>query len=253
MPVRTAGRFRRGLCAATLGAALAGPAAAQTVDLPTARALWDRAVAAVAAGAAYKPGRMTGLMEELDAQGRTTGSERSAMRLSYPNGPDDPAVFIESYVKDGKDITAERRAQAAKPGGGSAGGPPAGADADDWSATPLDPERQPGITLLAARRETADVVAIDYEQRAGKQIFIGTVRLAAETAAPLDAAYAFKKPPIYLERFTARLVYAAPAAGGAVWVEAMEYAVTATLLVVKKRMRGELRFSDYLPVSAAPD
>jgi hypothetical protein len=241
------------LAAASVGAqaasapSVAARPAGYAVDPATAGALWAKAVAAVAAGKAYLAGRMTTFTEELDGQGRVVASERSSLILAYPNGPDAPSVEIESYYKNGKDITQERRAQAAK--GGGMGGPPGGGGqgGGDWSATPLDAVRQADVVLLTARQETPAIVAVDYEQRAGKLAFVGTVRLNAATGAPFDATYGFKKPPAFVENFRTRLVYAEPTASGAVWPAAIEFEATAVILVVKKRFRGELRFLDYRP------
>jgi hypothetical protein len=159
-------------------------------------------------------------------------------------------TFIEYTAKDGKDVTLERRKKAAEDAakGKSAARRPSGEAS--FSATPLDPDLQGGVTLLSSRREMRngkEVVSVEYEQVEGKNSFAGTLHLDATTGFPVQAVYGFKKAPVFVAFMRTNLLYGQSLAQGrnAAVVASVGFEAEATILVIKKRFRGELRFQDY--------
>ena len=219
-------------------------------ELRTALALWSKALDVFAAGVESKPRHMETWFEEIDSKGAVVTREESQLALSYVPGKEDPLTFIEYTAKDGKDVTLERRKKAAED---DAKGKPAArrpSGEASFSATPLDPDLQGGVTLLASRRETLNgkaVVSVDYEQVEGKSSFAGTLHLDATTGFPLEAVYGFRKAPVFVAFMRTNLVYGETLSQGrsAAVVTSVGFEAEATILVIKKRFRGELRFQDY--------
>ncbi|MFA6507816.1 MAG: hypothetical protein WCT14_17065 [Treponemataceae bacterium] len=239
--------FRRII--AILACVLAGQVCGVFAQSPSrnARSYWDAAVAFVVEGNKYLPGRMETLMEELDWQGLVVTSERSIFSLSYGgedvHKPKEALLYAE---KNGKDITEERRRNPATP-------PPSRED-EGSSATPLDPAYQIGLELLSMSRQVLDgrsVMEISFEQPVGKRTYRGAVRVDAATGLPIDAIYGFKKLPPFVEDMETRIAYrviqkpSAEATAGVV-VDAVRFRAVATFIIVKKRVRGELRFLDHV-------
>ena len=219
-------------------------------DLRNTLTLWSRASEAFAVGAESKPSRMETWFEEVDAKGAVVTHEESRLALTYVSGKDEPVTFIEYTAKDGKDVTLERRKNAAEDTakGRNAAGRPGGESS--FSATPLDPDLQGDVTLLASRRETRngqEVLSVEYEQVEGKHSYAGTLHLDARTGFPLEAVYGFKKAPVFVAFMRTRLVYGQAAVQGriAAVVASVGFEAEATILVIRKRFRGELRFFDY--------
>ncbi len=219
-------------------------------EMQNALMLWSKALEAFAAGTEAKPKRMETWFEEVDAKGAVVSREESRLALTYTAGKEEPVTFIEYTAKDGKDVTLERRKKAAedaakgrnparRPGGESS-----------FSATPLDPDLQGDVTLLSSRREKLngkEILAVEYEQVEGKNSYAGTVNLDAATGLPIGAVYGFKKAPVFVAFMRTSLVYGQEAAQGriAAVVASVGFEAEATILVIKKRFRGELRFLNY--------
>ena len=219
-------------------------------ELRGALILWSKAVEAFVAGGESKPTRMETWFEEIDAKGAVVTREESRLALSYVPGKEEPVTSIEYTAKDGKDVTLERRKKAAEDAakGRNAARRPGGESS--FSATPLDPDQQVNVTLLSSRQGFRDgkaILSVEYEQVEGKNSYAGILHLDASTGFPLEAEYGFKKAPVFVNFMRTNLVYGQRASQGlmAAVVASVGFEAEGTLLVIKKRFRGKLRFLDY--------
>lgn len=228
------------LIAPRAAAAPAPSAREASVSAEEARGAWERAEAAWTAGRASKARRMTVKSEELDAKGKTTSWEETELALSYRDGVEEPDSTVLRAVKDGKDVTAERRAAAdkakasEKKDGRDDGGFP--------DPVPFGAEAADRLERGAAYPGTGGELVHEYTLK-GKNAVRGKLSLGPD-GLPLGIDYTISPLPPFVEDFRGSIGFEPDGSGG-VRTEKLAFSGTGGLLFVKMRFRVEMRFNDF--------
>jgi hypothetical protein len=244
---RRAAIFRlllRGLACAAF--ALAGPS---LFSLDSAEA-WKRAVAMNSAAKTLYPGSVDFTTIEYGNKDQVLSREEVLSRIEY--GPDgETSSEVVKAVKDGKDVTAERRAEFeknAKKNKGKKGGnegPQAGGFA---LPEPFNPPAHAKLSVGAASpatEEGKDFWEYPFEYSAkGGMSFKGTVRLEADSGRPIWMKYSFKVSPPGIKYAHFLIAYAAFGESAFV-ADRMDIGFDADLLVFKKKMDMKVAMTDY--------
>lgn len=233
----------RGLAGAAI--ALAGP----SLFALDAASAWKSAVAMNIAGKNVYPGAISFQTIEYGSRGEVVAREEMTSRMVY--GPDGATENeLVSAFKDGKDVTAERRAEFAKNAKrGKAKKNDASQQSGAFSLPELfNPPKGAKAAVGAAAPASEGgieywVFPFEYSMK-GSFPCAGTIRLDAATGRPVSMAYEFKNPPIGV-KYAHFLVVYAPFGDSAYIAERMDIGFDAQILLIHKKMDMKIAMSDY--------
>ena len=203
---------------------------------------WARAVADFSRGGRLEPGGMTWRTEELDGDGAVRSWEE--VRAAFVRSGGETRAEVLSARKDGKDVTDAWRKRFAGEGGGGAGGGPDFGEA--FRATPFDPGFQAGLAVSPSSPVLEGGVRLlrtPYALDAGKGRALGAV-VSDASGEPLYATQTWDRLPFAVSRLDARIRFGRGPAGELV-VRTLEYDAELTVLLVRKRYRFSIGFSDW--------
>jgi hypothetical protein len=265
------------LCAlaspAPLGAAAPDSTRAATKPQP---ALWAQAVKVFEANKDLVPGKMLQKIQELDDGGRVKSESNAEVTLAL-----DKAGKVKSEIlkasKDGKDVTAEERKKAeerskkeaarekkkeaeksAKKGSGSDSDEDSKERSHSFSSgdNPFNPEIQSDVRITETNaRETigdrscerfgyAYPAKSDKPSKGKPATVKGSVWLEEGTGNPVKVEFTQDPLPRGAKSMLTTLHYGSDGNGS--WIlQRMEFEASGSFLFIKKRIRGDLAFSDY--------
>lgn len=214
----------------TLLACLPSALAAQAIDY---QALWNRAVAFYPISEQWTPGLSEGRFEELDDQGRVTDTTLSVYKFTA--GPNHEIQrFAQSVIKNGQDITAERRNSTSS-------------QQSKQPALPFDPQVASRLSLQPEPPIQLDgrtVVPYHFQvhDKDGDGSF-GTTWLDPTTGAPVRIDYTFEKMPMFVEKVAIRADFQVK--DNRVETCRLEFTATGTFFMLKKTFHGLQTLKDY--------
>ena len=225
-----------------LSAFMAGP----NLFALDAEGAWRAASAMVREAGSWKPGGMDMTVIELTSGGAEKSREEGSYLMSY--GPGDAVESrVVRVVKNGKDITAERRAEV------SAGKKRGGPDASGAMGLPepLNPAKgaklergMPRLGILGDLRAWA----FPFSYKAPKGLaWEGEVWIGEVDGRPLVMECRVSSSFPGLRSFSLKSVYGLEGRGGIVSVVEME--ADLQILLSRKRFSTEMRFSAYAEVA----
>ncbi len=239
MKNRASFNLLRGLAAASL--ALVSP---HLFPLE-ADAAWSRAASLAAESKRLSPGLIRFESLEYGKQGEILSREESISRISYDVAGKSSSQIIKA-TKDGKDVTEEKRAEAAKQKGPPRGG--MGSDGGFGMPDPLNPEKGASVIRQTPVRENRDGVdswkfPFEYKKK-GTLSSAGFLWIEAETGRPTAMEYKLKPLPLGVKHADFSLRFSAHEGSGVV-IDWMRIGFDVNLLVFNKRMDMEISLSDY--------
>jgi hypothetical protein len=205
---------------------------------------WDSMRARWASGLVWKPTGLSIHTEELAQDGSILSVEDSLYVVSYPEGPDKPHSELLKVTKDGKDLTAERRAKAGKRGASASGGQPTGVNFPD--PVPFSQKADARLSLAKSRNHPRGVEDLGY-RIADKPAVVGSLRLSA--GEPISIDYRLEGLPFYVQSFKGRTLFASLADASLVASE-LSFDVLADIAIIKKHYRFSLTFGSWVKVEA---
>lgn len=214
------------------------------------KAAWTSAQEMAKATKTVYPGEISYLSVEYGKKGEVLSREETVSRMSY--GPDgDMETDIIRATKDGKDVTAEKRAEYAKTAKKSkekGKGTSDGASSEFSIPEPFDPPSGAKLTLgeaVSAKDGDKEVWDFPFEYDA-KGIFSykGTMRLDARTGRPISMEYGLKKAIIGVKSARFQVVYA-PYGDSSFVAERLDIGFDAQILLVRKIMDMRIALSAY--------
>lgn len=215
--------------------------------------LWREAVAIVGANDAWTPGLTVFAGRETDGRGRARSSWEVTIRTT-PDTEGNPAQDIVRYLENGKDVTAERRAKAARSEGGREGRQGAGGGPFSWN--PSDPRQtpfHPSVQDRVSVRRKAEEALVEgrrcapysFEQRLdGKSLAKGTVWLDSADGVPVRLEATFEPLPLFVHRATLAVDFASGPEGS--WlVRGFQATGEATFLLIRRAYTMDLQLGDH--------
>ena len=203
---------------------------------------WSRAVESYDAGTGLNPGLMKIDSTEYDGRGSVRNAESAVYSLTWTGG--DPEVRILSVIRNGADITSERRAnpeyQSGRPIDGAAGG---------FGASPLDPTLQDTVTTTFTGIETIDgrrARAYRFGVAAESGAITGTAWIDAETGFPIRIAGRPDPLPRFVDVFEFRHEFGIGGNGAAV-TSRITVDASGRLLLIRRRFVVTMEFSEHRP------
>jgi hypothetical protein len=192
---------------------------------------WDR-------GTSWLPHRLSFRSEEIGKKGETVGWEENDFSLSYPRTAEDPDTTILKSVKDGKDITEERKKKA------SPGRPPMGQDAGDSfpDAVPFLKEVQGKLSWKSVASSPV-VSGLGYTIAHAKRKVQGSLSLDDE-GRPRTFSYTYDPLPNFVNRFDGKGQFKT-LEDGSIVLESMALLVEGSILMIRKKYSITMSFSDY--------
>ncbi len=189
-------------------------------------------------GTAWLPFRLSFRSEEIGKKGETVGWEENDFSLSYPRTAKDPETTILRSVKDGKDVTEERKKKA------SPGRPPMGQDASDSfpDAVPLLREVQEKLTWKSSGASPVDAV-LGYTIAHSKRKVQGSLSLD-DAGRPRTFSYTYDPLPNFVNRFDGTGKFKT-LEDGSIVLESMSFIAEGSILMIRKKYAITMRFSDY--------
>ncbi|MBL8965431.1 MAG: hypothetical protein JNG85_00405 [Spirochaetaceae bacterium] len=206
-----------------------------------AAAAWDKAAARYAAGLAWKPYRLFITNRELGADGESLSTEELEYALIYAKDSELPVSELVRAIKDGRDVTEERR-KSPRGGMGGPGGQQGGPGGSFPDPLPFAPVNKDKLVRGAARAAGAEGFEFGYEIR-GKPGVVGALRFDSG-GAPLGLRYSLAPLPIYLAAFDGEYAFGSAPDGSLVASE-LSFAVRAKVLFIEKRFNFRIRFGDW--------
>jgi hypothetical protein len=234
----------RGLAYAAL--ALAGPSLFSLDSAPA----WKNAVAMSAAAKTVYPGMVSFETVEYGKKDEIVSREETVSRISYGQDGTSRNEIVTS-VKDGKDVTEERRAEFEKnakknkPKKNGDDGPQSGGFA---LPDPFNPPS--GAKVLIGEAASAGEGGVEYWEfpfeysGKGSMAYKGKIRLDAATGRPVSMRYGLKTAIIGVKYANFLVVYA-PFGEGACIAERMDIGFDAQILLIRKKMDMKIAMSDY--------
>jgi hypothetical protein len=233
----------RGLAGAAI--AMAGPS---LFALDSASA-WKGAVAMDAAAKTVYPGAISFQTIEYGKKDEIVAREELSSRIAYGADGATDSELVRA-VKDGKDVTAERKAEFEKNAKrGKSKKNDAGQQAGAFSLPePFNPPAAAKTVIGQAAREIEGGkeywdFPFEYALK-GAFPCAGTIRLDAATGRPVSMAYEFKSPPLGI-KYAHFLVIYAPFGDSAFIAERMDIDFDAQILLIHKKMDMKIAMSDY--------
>jgi len=230
----------RGLVGAA--SALAGPSLF-ALDAATA---WKSAVAMNAAAKTLYPGAVSFETIEYGKKDEIIAREEMSSRVVYGADGETTNEIVRA-VKDGKDVTAERKAEFGKKGKPKKNG---GAQQSGGFSLPepFNPPAGAKSVIGVAARASQDgfeywEFPFEYSLK-GSMPWAGTIRLDLATGRPVSMSYAFKNPPLGI-KYAHFLVAFAPFGDSAFIAERMDIDFDAQILLIHKKMDMRIAMSDY--------
>jgi hypothetical protein len=262
------------LCPAPAGAAAPDSTSAAAKTQP---ALWAQAVKIFEANKDLVPGKVLQKIQELDDNGRVKSESNAEVSLAL-DGEEKIKSDILKASKDGKDVTAEERKKAEERSKKEAAKEKKKKDAEknakkdsksdsdgdskershsfSLGDSPFNPERQGDVRVAETNaRETIggrSCVRFGYAYPAraekpskGKPAMVkGTVWIEEGTGYPVKVEFTNDPLPKGAKSMLTTLYYGS--ANNDQWIiERMEFEASGSFLFFKKRIRGDLAFSDY--------
>ncbi len=234
------------------------PAAAVMSD-----GLWDRAVQIYDANSNLLPGRIELRLTEYGGRNRRVRNEEHGVYRTLLGDDGSPEVEILQVIRNGEDITDERRSDDGGGGGfASLFGPPRGTDVPDdedtgggfggpGEASPFDPELQHMVSysrnsesrLINGRR----AAAFSFRQQSTddpEQFVTGTAWLDMTSGAPLLVESTLDPlPSRLLNTFLFRSHFAERSDGW--YLTRLDVDVVAQLLLVRREFESVITFSEH--------
>jgi len=215
-----------------------------SVDMTTSDSLWQQANQAWSKGEAYKPGSMRIVSEELDRRGQVSSSTITVLALRYAGN--DTITEVVSATKDGKDITAQTRADYAKRAASSGSQNDGPMNPDDLipftaSARP-DLRRGPGQTHNG-------LLVLPYEIVKKKSGSVGRLFFNA-SGWPVRMTYTLQPLPPLVSLFEGE-VHFNQLDTNALVAGSMSFLAEGGILLIRKRFAIRMDFSDYRLVGSA--
>jgi hypothetical protein len=205
-------------------------------------AAWRTAAEMAARAHGLRPAMMRMTTTDLDSKGSVISTENQVSRIHYES---DGSMRTEilSATRDGKDVSQEKREEAAKQKRQSGAQSMGGFDMPD----PL--VGKPDSLKLGSARATRlggrAVWEFPFEAKAnGLMSSHGSLRLDAQTGRPIEMEYSFKPLPLGV-KYATILVRYSPLEGSPPVVDSVLMRVDANLLVFKKRADFLMEFSEY--------
>lgn len=221
--------------------------------------LWQKAVTLAGANLDWVPGKTMSRVIELDDSGKTKSITESWFRF-YLDQDNQVEAELLKEVKDGKDITAERRKkmaenrkkQTAAPDSKNEKRPKKNIDLSD--SNPFVPEIQSTVTKKnLERREVVqgeNCLVYEYKFTGDELSYKGLVWLEETTGTPLKLKYSLVPLPKYTTRMLTIIHYYSGNNGE--WYPAtMTMEAAGKFLLVKKNLRMVFEFSEYWKHSGA--
>lgn len=205
---------------------------------------WDRMVARWSEGQAWKPMRMSIRSEELDRGGKVVSSEETWLALSYPEGPDKPRSTVLKALRDGVDVTAERRDKGA--GRGPQGGPPGGQQ-DFPDPFPFGQAATGKASLSLLRGSPPGSEEFTYRIK-GERSVVGNLRFSGGQLQELS--YTIEPLPFYLGAFSGQVAFSS-APDGSLLASSLSFDADASFLLIRKHFRVAMSFESWAPLSMA--
>jgi hypothetical protein len=239
--------FLRGLAVLLLMAA--GP---QLFSQEAAEA-WARAKEARARAERMQPRSMRMLSTEYGKEGQVRSIEDQTVSIKY--GADgNMDIEVLRALKDGKDVTEEKRKEFAKregrggPGKGGADGGFGNVEMPDPLAPKDEKSLKLGDAILEGSGESA-VWRFPFEMKANLILSsVGFIRIDVKTGLPLEMEYSFKPLPLGVKRADMRIAYAA--VGDLPLVGRVDMRIDSNLVFFRKKIDYSMEFSDYVHVPA---
>lgn len=225
--------------------------------------LWENAVSIFEANSDLLPGRIEIRLTEYGGRNRRIRNEEHGVYLTTPGSDGEPEVEIERVIRNGEDITEERRADSGEGGGFAAlFGPPQSDDIPEdeeaeegmggpGESSPFDPELQHLVTferngesrLVNGRRTTAFTFRQQSEDDP-EQFVTGTAWLDARSGAPLLLESTLDPlPSRLLDTFVFRSHFTETDEGW--YLTRLHVDVVAQILLVRREFESVVRFSDH--------
>jgi len=228
---------------------------------PASENLWTKAVELARLNSGRVPGKMVLLSEMLDGDGRAKESEEISFAITQKADGTLDQVLVK-YLKDGKDITAEKQAEEKKARDKEAaesakqkkdGGKKESVSIGFENAGVFDPGLQKGtqVTETPQRKAVDGKMCLGYafRQKSKDQeegTLVGTAWLDKETGAALEVQYTSDPLPKHVKELTTTIRYAVQPDG--TWEgREMKMEGVGGILFIKKRFRMTMHFDEFFP------
>lgn len=233
----------RGLACAAL--ALAGP----SLFPMDSKAAWQAAQDMARASKTVYPGEISFITVEYGKKGEVLSSEETVSNMIY--GPEgEMETRILRATKDGKDVTAEKRAEYEKNAKKAKKG---GKDDSGFSSfgmpepfTPPEGDRLKLGEASPAKENGAEYwdFPFEYDTKKGFFSYKGTIRLDAASGRPVSMEYGLKKAVIGVKSARFLVLYA-PYGSSSFVAERMDIGFDAQILLARKIMDMKIAMSGY--------
>jgi hypothetical protein len=209
---------------------------------------WKKAREARDLSEGLSPGMMRMVSLELDKDGGVVTREEQLSKISYaPDGT--PKSEVLNATKDGKDVTEEKRAEAAKQNKRSGGQGPMGGGFE--MPDPLARGAEKSLKLGPARivkEGGRSYWEFPFKMKAGSLFStVGAVRVDSETGLPLSVEYSFEPLPPGVKKAAISMRYSSPD-GLRVIPASAAMSVDSSLIFFKKKIEMTMEFSEYVMV-----
>lgn len=194
---------------------------------------WDATVKAWKSGESWKPFRGLTREEEYDENGLLISWEEFESAFSYEEGPSKPRQSYIKVIKNGKDVTAERKKQYPK-------GPPSSGSYPD--PVPFSSAAAGKVQLGPIRPGPNGTLERSYRIE-GKTVVVGTINLDLK-GEPLGLVYSLDPLPPFVTSFTGSMKLTRLADSSLVPSE-LSLTGAATILVVKRQVVIRISLLDY--------
>lgn len=223
----------------TLGLPAASvPRVQVSVDTGHAEQLWQQARQAWTRGEAYKPGQMRIVSDEIDRRGQVSSSTVTLLSMRYVGGQTQTEVIMAT--KDGKDVTAQTRADYAR----------RDSNASAQTDGPFNPDDLIPFTASAfpdLRRGPSQLqggfLVLPYEITKKKSGSVGRLFLSP-AGWPLRMTYTLQPLPPLVSMFEGE-VHFSRLENDSLVASQMSFLAEGGLLLVRKRFSIRMEFTDY--------
>ena len=182
------------------------------------------------------------LAEQLDKSGKSTDTTDVVVRVTHPGGHEQDELV--KYVEDGKDLTAEKKAKAAKDDAKKK--TTDDGDANQDVPIPFSAARQPRYRFTAQGADEQGRLRIHYEPAGtpGEDDGIGDALVDPATGALVQLTWSPAKLPTMVKELAMTLTFTQDPAHGTL-LSKIEGHGRAGVLFVQKRFRLTTTFTEY--------
>lgn len=192
------------------------------------------------------------LAEQLDKTGKATDTTDVVLRITHVDGHEHDELV--KYVENGKDVTEEKKAKAAKDDAKKKKDDDKDGDANEDVPIPFSAKRQPRYRFVAEGSDDQGRLRIHYEPSGAptSDDGIGDAVVDPATGALVEMTWTPAKLPTMVKELAMTLTFTQDPTHGAM-LSKIEGHGRAGILFVQKRFRLTTTFGDYaFPPAPAP-